>query len=97
MTIDAEAVRVSSARPLRTLSSAVLGGGFAEARDIVNVHVDKDYDGDRPEDELAAFAAGSGAGGDFVGLMTAAETQFARARDGRTRRPAPWPPSSRWG
>ena len=88
VTIDAEAVRVSSARPLRMLSSAVLGGGFAEAHDIVNVHVDKDYDGDRPEDELAAFAARHGAVAGAVGLMTAAETQFAALevaqRDGLT-------------
>ena len=77
VTIDAEAVRVSSARPLRILSSAVLGGGFTAARDIVNVHVDKDYDGDRPEDELAAFATRCGAAAGAVGLMTAAETQFA--------------------
>jgi iron complex transport system ATP-binding protein len=88
VTIDAEAVCVSSARPLRILSSAVLGGGFTEAHDIVNVHVDKDYDGDRPEDELAAFAAGRGAAAGAVGLMTAAETQYAvvevAARDGLT-------------
>jgi adenosylcobinamide amidohydrolase len=88
VSIDAEAVRVSSARPLRMLSSAVLGGGFADACDIVNVHVDKDYDGDRPEDELAAYAARHGAAAGAVGLMTAAETQFAALevaeRDGRT-------------
>jgi adenosylcobinamide hydrolase len=88
VTIDAEAVRVRSARPLLMLSSAALGGGFREARDIVNVHVDKDYDGAHPEDDLAAFAARHGAGVDAVGLMTAAETQFAAlevaTRDGVT-------------
>jgi adenosylcobinamide hydrolase len=88
VTIDAEAVLVRSTRPLLMLSSAVLGGGFREAHDIVNVHVDKDYDGAHPEEERAAFASRRGAGGGAVGLMTAAETQFAAlevaTRDGLT-------------
>lgn len=86
--VDAEAVHVSSARPLAMLSSAVLGGGFREAGEIINVHVHKDYDGAQPEEDLAAFAARRGAGTDVVGLMTAAETQFActeaASRDGLT-------------
>jgi len=75
--IDAEAVHVRSLRPLSVLSSAVLGGGAQIATEIVNVHVDKDYGGDRPEDDILAFARGRGVRGGVVGLMTAAETQFA--------------------
>jgi adenosylcobinamide hydrolase len=75
--IDAEAVHVASARPLRTVSSAVLGGGLGAARDILNVHVRNDYDGDRPEDDLAAFAESRDVAPGFIGLMTAAETQHA--------------------
>jgi adenosylcobinamide hydrolase len=75
--IDEKAVRVTSARPLAVLSSAVVGGGLCGAHDIVNMHVDKDYDGERPEDDLAAFAASCGVGGAFVGLMTAAFTEHA--------------------
>ena len=79
VTIDAEAVHVHSRRPLRTLSSAVTGGGFATVHDVLNVHVRDDYDGDRPADDLVAFAAGRGVDGGFIGLMTAAETQYACA------------------
>jgi len=75
--IDETAVRVTSVRPLTTLSSAVVGGGLCTVRDIVNMHVDKDYDGAHPEDDLAAFAATCGVGGAFVGLMTAAYTEHA--------------------
>jgi iron complex transport system ATP-binding protein len=71
-------VRVRSATPLAVLSSAVVGGGLCHVRDILNVHVDDKYDGERPEDDLAAVAAESGADDAFVGLMTAAYTQFAR-------------------
>jgi adenosylcobinamide amidohydrolase len=88
VTIDAEAVHVSSVRPLCTLSSAVLGGGLHVAHDVLNVHVRDDYDGDRPEDDLTAFAARRRVAGDFIGLMTAAETQYAcietAAADGLT-------------
>jgi len=86
--IDEKAVRVTSERPLAVLSSAVVGGGLCTARDIVNMHVDKDYDGGSPEDDLAAFAASRGVGGAFVGLMTAACTEHAcvvaESRDGVT-------------
>lgn len=86
--IDEKAVRVTSARPLAMLSSAVVGGGLCSAHDIVNLHVDKDYDSARPEDDLAAFAASCGVDGAFVGLMTAAYTEHAcvaaESRDGVT-------------
>jgi len=86
--IDEKAVRVTSERPLAVLSSAVVGGGLCSARDIVNMHVDKDYYGETPEDDLAAFAVSCGVGGAFVGLMTAAYTEHAcvaaESRDGVT-------------
>jgi len=86
--IDEKAVRVSSELPLAVLSSAVVGGGLCYARDIVNMHVDEDYDGGSPEEDLAAFAASCGVGGAFVGLMTAAATEHAcvvaESRDGVT-------------
>lgn len=78
VTVDAEAVHVRSDRPLRVLSSAVVGGGLVDAVEIVNVHVDKDYDGVRPAEDLARFARAHGIKGPFVGLLTAAETQHAR-------------------
>lgn len=83
---DEHAVLVRSAEPLALLSSAVVGGGLCRARAIVNLHVDKDYDGHCPEDDLAAFAARHGVEAPFVGLMTAACTDHSRvateARDG---------------
>src|SRR5450830_1814862 len=86
--IDEKAVRVTSERPLAVLSSAVVGGGLCSARDIVNMHVDKDYAGGSPEDDLAAFAVSCGVGGAFMGLMTAAYTEHAcvaaESRDGVT-------------
>lgn len=75
--IGPEAVHVRSARPLSVLSSAVLGGGTCTATDIVNVHVDKDYDGDSPADDIRVFARTRDVDGGLIGLMTAAETQFA--------------------
>jgi len=75
--IDERSVRVTSALPLAVLSSAVVGGGLCSTRDIVNMHVDKDYGGGSPKDDLAAFAASCGVGGAFVGLMTAACTEHA--------------------
>ncbi len=86
--IDTLAVRVTSARPLTVLSSAVVGGGLGSTRHIVNMHVDKDYDGASPEDDLAEFAGSCGLDGAFVGLMTAAYTEHAcveaESRDGVT-------------
>jgi adenosylcobinamide hydrolase len=78
LTIGRRAVRVSSESPLMVLGSAVVGGGYGKAREILNVHVDDKYDGERPDEDLAAVAAGLGVDGPFVGLMTAAYTQFAR-------------------
>jgi iron complex transport system ATP-binding protein len=72
------AVRVSSERPLTVLSSAVVGGGLGSAREILNVHVDDDYAGERPEEDLVAAAADLGIVEPFVGLMTAAYTEYAR-------------------
>ncbi len=76
--VGPRAVRVSSEVPLTVLSSAVVGGGFGAVREIVNVHVDDKYDGERPDEDLAAVAAELGAERPFVGLMTAAYTEFAR-------------------
>jgi iron complex transport system ATP-binding protein len=72
------AVRVSSERPLTVLSSAVIGGGYGSTREILNVHVDDQYDGGRPDEDLAVVATELGVGEPFVGLMTAAYTEFAR-------------------
>jgi adenosylcobinamide hydrolase len=78
VTIDEAAVRVASARPLAVLSSAFVGGGFTETRHILNMHVDELHPGSSPEADLAAFAARLGIVEPCVGLMTAADTRYAR-------------------
>ncbi|HEY5168828.1 MAG TPA: adenosylcobinamide amidohydrolase, partial [Thermoleophilia bacterium] len=78
VSIGRRAVRVSSEHPLSILASAVVGGGSSNARTILNMHVDDKYDGERPEEDLAAVAAELGVAEPFVGLMTAASTEFAR-------------------
>ncbi len=78
ISIDETAVHITSQEPLAVLSSAVVGGELRAARQIINMHVRKDYNAPRPEDDLSAFAARLGIAEPFVGLMTAARTQDAR-------------------
>jgi iron complex transport system ATP-binding protein len=78
VTTGRRAVRVSSELPLTVLSSAVVGGGLGNAREILNVHVDDQYEGERPEEDLAVAATELGIAEPFVGLMTAAHTEYAR-------------------
>jgi iron complex transport system ATP-binding protein len=68
---DARAIQIASDAPLVVLSSAVVGGGLLRARQIVNMHVPRGYDGRAPADDLAALAVGLGIAEPFVGLMTA--------------------------
>jgi iron complex transport system ATP-binding protein len=76
---DRDLLVVRCARPLRCLSSALVGGGFAEVRTILSRYVDKDYNHDDPARELAEYARGRGIEGPFVGLMTAVRLAQARA------------------
>jgi iron complex transport system ATP-binding protein len=76
--VDETAVHVAAERRLTTLSSALVGGGFAEVHNIVNMHVDDVGEDSDPERELRAFVAGLGVTTPFVGLMTAASTRNAR-------------------
>jgi iron complex transport system ATP-binding protein len=78
VTIDAGAVQVTSDEPLTILSSAVVGGGLCSARHVINMHVPDDYDGERPDEDLRAYAAQRGVSEPFVGLMTATWTEYAR-------------------
>lgn len=81
VTIDERAVAVWASPPLRTLSSAVVRGGFAEARAILNLHVDHGAQGDEdpamPDARLEAYARGAGLPEPWVGLLTAARTEDA--------------------
>lgn len=72
-----EAVVVAADRPLRALSSAVLGGGLAETRAIVNLHVEAGDCGEDPDAILEAYARRRKIASPYVGLLTGARTQDA--------------------
>ena len=69
--LDDQALILRSAEPLHILSSAVVGGGFVDARIIINLHVNKQYDNPDPAADLMTFARQRGVEEPFVGLMTA--------------------------
>jgi adenosylcobinamide hydrolase len=77
VTIGPRLAHVHSEAALVTLSSAVVGGGYGRARDILNVHVSDQYEG-MPDEDLAEVAADLGVEGPAIGLLTAAYTEFAR-------------------
>ncbi len=57
------------------LSSAVFNGGYRRADSVVNLHVQKNYDGD-PRETFAEFSRRTGLR-NFVGLMTAVDLASA--------------------
>jgi adenosylcobinamide hydrolase len=63
------------AEAMRSLSSAVLGGGAAVVEWVINAHVHLDYWRDDPDQHLCEMAAARGLTGNGVGLMTAANVQ----------------------
>jgi iron complex transport system ATP-binding protein len=73
------ALVLQSPHPWHILSSAVVGGGFLHARVILNWHVRKGYDHPRPAADLIEFAHRCKLPTPFVGMMTAALLQHARA------------------
>jgi adenosylcobinamide hydrolase len=75
--VDAEAVVVTAAAPLRVVSSAVTGGGCTTARAIVNVHVPKNHPWHAGDPALERFAARRAIPAPWVGLLTSARTERA--------------------
>ncbi|WP_017430119.1 adenosylcobinamide amidohydrolase [Vreelandella jeotgali] len=64
--------------PLATLSSALIGGGPGTARDFCNFHVDKDYAGNAPADDLTRWLAGREIDpAESVAMMTAVTLEHA--------------------
>lgn len=78
-TLSAEALVVESERALLTLSSAVVGGGLTRVRHFINLRVPRGYTSEHPEDDLLAFAQRSSIAEPFVGFLTAASMDKARA------------------
>ncbi len=64
--------------PLHTLSSAIVGGGLAHVRYIINRHVPKNYTHPNPAADLVASVRRLGIREPFVGMMTAAYVDRAR-------------------
>jgi len=76
--VGSEAVVVTACRPLTALSSAVVGGGLARARSIVNLHVPKHGPWEDAALRLDAFATRRALPAPWVGLLTAAWTEKAQ-------------------
>ena len=84
MTIDGvatrvgpEAVVVTAEREMLVLSSAVVNGGLARARTVLNVHVPKNFACADAEGTVAAAALRLGVPAPWVGLLTGAATERA--------------------
>jgi adenosylcobinamide amidohydrolase len=75
--IGPEAVLLTSACPLTTLSSAVRGGGLVSARAIVNLHVALDDPCTDPPSMFGAYARAHDVPEPYVGLLTGAWTERA--------------------
>src|SRR5215831_9052551 len=75
--IGPEAVLLTSACPLTTLSSAVCGGGLVSARAIVNLHVALDDPCTDPPSMFGAYVRAQDAPEPYVGLLTGAWTERA--------------------
>lgn len=76
--VDREAAVVTAGTPLRVVSSAAVGGGFVEARAIVNLHVPKNHPCTDPAGDVVRFCRRRGIPEPCVGLLTAASTEKAR-------------------
>ena len=79
--IDGEAVLVTARAPLAVLSSAVVGGGLAQARALVNLHVPKNFRCDPPEAPLTDFVRRRGVPLPYVGFLTSAWTEKAEVAE----------------
>lgn len=79
VTLNSEFMLLRSRSPLFVLASSVVGGGFSQAASILNRHVHKNYHHPDPAAELQMFARDLGIEEPFIGLMTAAYVDRARA------------------
>lgn len=68
---------LSSTRPLRLLSSGVVGDELMHARHVLSTRVSLRYENRAPEGDLLARAAGLGIGEPFVGMLTAVDLSKA--------------------
>ncbi len=75
ISLSEEDIIVRSSDPLNILSSAVLNGGLAKSKYIINHYVPKDYDHQMPEELLLQTAKKNGLDETCIGLMTAVKME----------------------
>jgi len=75
--VDREAVVVTAREPMTVVSSALVRGGFTDARAIVNLHVRKDTPEAETDGMLPQFVERREIQGPWVGLLTSAWTEKA--------------------
>ncbi|SDO31757.1 Adenosylcobinamide amidohydrolase [Halomonas shengliensis] len=81
--VTADCVHLAASRPLWTLSSALVGGGFGWRRHFCNFHVDKGYAGGAPAADLADWlAARRLPEGESLAMMTAVRLEHLRVEAG---------------
>jgi Uncharacterized conserved protein len=76
--ITDEAAVISCQKPLSTLSSALVGGGFSCTQTIINYNVPARFNNPEPALELYQYAQRRAFGEQFVGLMTAVPMRFTK-------------------
>jgi len=75
--VDREAVVVTAREPMTVVSSALVRGGFTDARAIVNLHVRKNIPEAETDGVLPQFVERREIQGPWVGLLTSAWTEKA--------------------
>lgn len=73
--IDNKTLVIYTGEPLLVLSSAVLNGGYRQARYIINHTVSRNYHSSDPAGDLKQVARDLALGADVVGLMTAVDVK----------------------
>ncbi|MGM0915469.1 MAG: adenosylcobinamide amidohydrolase [Pseudomonadota bacterium] len=82
--VTADCVHLAASRPLWSLSSALVGGGFGWRRHFCNFHVDKGYAGGAPAADLADWlAARRLPAGESLAMMTAVRLEHLRLEAGQ--------------
>ncbi|OEH93520.1 adenosylcobinamide amidohydrolase [Bacillus solimangrovi] len=73
-----ERITITSSKPIKTLSSALIGSGFQWSRQFVNRHVHKDYNESDPLAEMTEYLSNNGIQPQqTIAMMTAARLEDA--------------------
>lgn len=73
---DNEWIHIRCLHPLRTISNGVIGEGLSWAKHFCNFHVDKNYDGARPQMDMNLWLQERGIpSAETIGMMTAVQLE----------------------